>query len=239
MSIRDPVCPCIQTHSASDYYSQCQPGAAAPSAASSSSAVVAPSVPVTPSIRSSAAPGTTLATSTTPSTPVGTGSGTATGPGKTLQSGYLWIRAVEAPFFHNYLQSSPLYSVGTAVLSSYTTAGQFNVVDGQLVQLVSAPGQPVKLLYGNVSSTQSFGGSSNAALAVTFSASKNTYGTFGFQGDGLTWSVAGITRPNAIAWYVCGANNNLYINLGNYLSNTPAGCTDETIHYYNDSVAND
>jgi hypothetical protein len=132
------------------------------------------------------------------------------------------------------MQTSPLYSSGSALLGSYTTAGQFQVVSGQLVQLVSAPGETPKLLYGVVSETRYINDNS---LSVTFSETKNTYGTFAWQGDGLTWTVAGVTRPNASAWYVCGGQK-LYINLGNYLYQTPAGCADQTIHYYNDSKAN-
>ncbi|KAF2658453.1 carbohydrate-binding module family 1 protein [Lophiostoma macrostomum CBS 122681] len=197
-----------------EYYSQCQPGAAAPSA--------------------TAAPAPSEVLSDTPG-PSATGTPAGTGPGTTLQSGYYWIRAVEAPNFHKYLQSKPLYATGPAILGDYTTAGQFQVVDGQLVQLVSAPGaSPVTLLYGIVSVERYF---NNLSLSVTWSATKNTYGTFGWQGDGLTWSEPSIQRPNAIAWYVC-SGQTVYINIGNYLYGTPSGCADETIHYYNDKTAN-
>lgn len=132
------------------------------------------------------------------------------------------------------MQTKPLYGTGPALLGDYTTAGQFQVVDGQLVQLVSAPGAPAKLLYAVVSETRYI---NDKSLSVTFSASKNTYGAFAWQGDGLTWSVAGVTRPNSAAWYVC-TGQQMYINLGNYLYQTPAGCVDQTIHYYNDKTAN-
>jgi len=119
-------------------------------------------------------------------------------------------------------------------MGDYTTAGQFQVVDGQLVQLVSAPGAAPKLLYAVVSETRVINDNS---LAVTFSESKNTYGSFAFGGDDLQWSVAGVNRPNKSAWYVC-TGQKLYINLGNYLYMTPSGCADQTIHYYNDKTAN-
>jgi hypothetical protein len=99
---------------------------------------------------------------------------------------------------------------------------------------VSAPGEPVKLLYAVVSKTPAING---ASLAVSFSETKNTYGTFKFGGDDLQWSVAGISRPNQSAWYVC-QGQALYMNLGNYMYQTPAGCADQTIHYYNDKTAN-
>lgn len=72
-------------------------------------------------------------------TPTSSGSGgggaaPTGGPGSTLQNGYLWIRAVAAPNFHKYLQTKPQYVPGTAIMDSYTTAGQFQIVDGQLEQ---------------------------------------------------------------------------------------------------------
>ncbi|KAH6618621.1 hypothetical protein C7974DRAFT_378803 [Boeremia exigua] len=205
-----------------DYYSQCQPGAAVTTLATSTK-------PTTTATKTTAG-----STATTPSPPAATGTPIGTGPGTTLQPGYYWIRAVAAPNFHKYIQTDPLYATGPALLGDYTTAGQLQVVDGQLVQLVSAPGAAVKLLYAVVSETRYINGNS---LSVTFSTTKNTYGQFAWQGDGLTWSVAGVTRPNAAAWYVC-AGQQLYINLGNYLYQTPAGCVDQTIHYYNDKTAN-
>ncbi|CAN9365312.1 unnamed protein product [Alternaria alternata] len=205
----------------SDYYSQCQPGAApAPTAEPQPDPVPEP----TPTTFTTVSPGAP----TVSSTPSGSG------PGKTLQSGYYWIRAVAAPNFHKYFQTKPLYSTGSALLGDYTTAGQFQVVDGQLVELVSAPGEPVKLLYAVVSEERSINGMS---LAVSFSESKNTYGTFAWGGDDLQWSVSGVNRPNKSAWYVC-TGQKLYINLGNYLYQTPSGCADQTVHYYNDKTAN-
>ncbi|KAJ4297960.1 hypothetical protein N0V90_005859 [Kalmusia sp. IMI 367209] len=195
-----------------DYYSQCQPGA----------------VPVDP------VPEPSNPAATTAGTPTATGSPSGTGPGKTLQSGYYWIRAVAAPNYHKYMQTKPLYATGPALLGDYTTAGQFQVQNGQLVQLVSAPGEAVKLLYATVSETRSI---NNESLAVSFSEKQNTYGTFKFGGDDLQWSVAGVTRPNPSAWYVC-TGQQMYINLGNYAYQTPSGCADQTIHYYNDKTAN-
>lgn len=163
-----------------------------------------------------------------------TGTPQGTGPGKTLQSGYYWVRAVTSPNFHKYVQSKPLYSTGPAILGDYTTAGQLQVVDGQFVQLVSGPGEPAKLLYAIVSQTRQL---NNLSLPVTWSTEKNTYGTFKWGGDDLQWSVSGVSRPNLSAWYVC-SGQQLYINLGNYLYGTPSGCADQTIHYYNDKTAN-
>jgi len=145
------------------------------------------------------------------------------------------LTTVVAPNFHKYMQTKPLYATGAALLADYTTAGQFQVTaDGQLVQLVSAPGAAVKLLYAVVSETRYV---NDKSLSVNFSTTKNTYGQFAWQGDTLTWSAAGVSRPNTAAWYVC-TGQQLYINLGSYLYQTPAGCADQTIHYYNDKTAN-
>ncbi|KAH6717122.1 hypothetical protein BKA61DRAFT_631117 [Leptodontidium sp. MPI-SDFR-AT-0119] len=202
------------------YYSQCIPG----TAASSSSA---PPTAVASTIKPSTL--TTLSTSTiTSSGSVPTGSGT--GPGTTLQTGYYWIRAVADPNFHKYLQTKPIYLPGTAILESYLTAGQFAIVDGQLVELLT----PGTFLYANVIASTVSGATK---LAVEFKKDKNTYGTFAWSGDALQWTVAGLTRPNASAWLVC-ENQSLWINLGSYGYMTPAGCVDQTIHYYNDKTAN-
>ena len=205
----------------SEYYSQCQPGASS-------------SPPVDPAPVPDPAP-PVEATTTSPSTPTGSSKPSASGPGTTLQSGYYWIRAVAAPNFHKYMQTSPLYSPGPALLNSYTTAGQFQVVSGQLVQLISGPGEkPEKFLYAVVDPTRVI---NNMSLAVSFSETNNTYGTFKFGGDDLQWSVSDISRPNPSAWFVC-TGQKMYINLGNYMYQTPAGCADQTIHYYNDKTAN-
>jgi hypothetical protein len=164
-----------------------------------------------------AAPAST--TKAAPSTTLSGGSSSASGPGTTLQSGYLWIRAVEAPNFHKYLQTKPEYTPGTAILDSYTTAGQFQIVSGQLVQLIAGGG----LLYANVEQNTT----AAVKLAVSFNTTKNAYGTFVFSGDAVTWSTPDIKRPNLSAWLVC-ANQQLFINLGNYDYMTPAGCADET-----------
>lgn len=156
---------------------------------------------------------------TTASAPTSTATGSA-GPGTTLQDGYYWIRAVEEPNFHFYLQTAPVYEPGTALLESYTTAGQFQVVDGQLVELIDGG-----LLYANVEEQAD---ASVVKLAVSFNETENAYGTFAFSGDALQWSIPDIERPNLSAWLVC-ADQQLFINLGAYGYQTPEGCADETV----------
>jgi hypothetical protein len=73
-------------------------------------------------------------------------------------------------------------------------------------------------------------------LSVSFGTEKNTYGTFDFSGDAVQWSIPSITRKNLSAWLVC-ADQTLWINMGAYGYMTPAGCADETIHYYNGATA--
>ncbi|KUJ16949.1 uncharacterized protein LY89DRAFT_68160 [Mollisia scopiformis] len=168
-----------------------------------------------------------LPSTASPETPTPTtviDSASASGPGTTLQSGYLWIRAVESPNFHKYLQSRPLYSPGQAILDTYTTAGQFQIISGQLVQLLNS----TSFLYANVQRNTS----AAVKLSVSFNTTKNAYGTFVFSGDAVTWSTPDISRPNLSAWLVCGEKS-LWINLGNYDYMTPSGCVDETIHFYN------
>jgi hypothetical protein len=65
-------------------------------------------------------------------------------------------------------------------------------------------------------------------LATSFKTTKNTFGTFKYQGDTLTWSTPEISRPNEAAWYVC-EDQELFINTGPYLYQTPAGCFDQTV----------
>jgi hypothetical protein len=105
-------------------------------------------------------------------------------------------------------------------MDSYTTAGQFQIVNGQLVELIQGG-----LLYANVEVQSS---SNVTMLAMTFNTTQNTYGTFAFSGDAVQWTVPSIDRPNDSAWLVC-ANQQLFINLGAYDYDTPSGCADETV----------
>ncbi|KAK4112406.1 hypothetical protein N656DRAFT_779269 [Canariomyces notabilis] len=149
----------------------------------------------------------------------------------TLQAGAYWIRAVAAPNYHKYLQTIPANVPGTAVLESHMTAGQFNIVDGQLVNKVSNP--PLYMWVQEPADTAN----PPRTLATWFNTTKNPFGTFAWQGDTLTWSVASIRRQNVAAWLVC-AKQALFINTGAYAYQTPSGCADQTIHYYNDKTAN-
>ncbi|KAG9088694.1 hypothetical protein FRC06_001910 [Ceratobasidium sp. 370] len=169
-----------------------------------------------------------------------------------LYGQYLWIRAVAAPNFHKYLQSYKPGTATDAVLADASTAGQFAVTNGKLTQITPSGA----LLYAWVEPRKD---STVVKLKVSWQTSSATNGTFVFSGDALTWTVDGITRPNNAAWLACTDATEgqvLYANLGKklkqlrgpfivvttptsgpYAYNTPAGCADQTIHFYNAATA--
>ncbi|KAJ7164874.1 carbohydrate-binding module family 1 protein [Mycena filopes] len=163
----------------------------------------------------------TTTTVTTSTTGTGTGTGTSTasstttapGGSSTLAPGYSFIRAVEDPNFHKYLQS------------------QFQVVNGQLIQ--NAGG---KNLYAIVAPPAN---STVTKLGVSWSTTPDTLGTFVFSGDSLEWSSPTVKRQQNNAWLVCptGSILSVFINLGAYAFMTPAGCADETLNAYTGATA--
>ncbi|KAK1763857.1 hypothetical protein QBC33DRAFT_548756 [Phialemonium atrogriseum] len=148
------------------------------------------------------------------------GAGTATPT--TLTEGQLWIRAVESPNFHKYLQTKPPNVPGTAILDSYTTAGQFNIVGGQLVNSIANP--PLYMWVDQPADPAN----PPRTLATWFNTTKNPFGTFEFSGDTVTWSDPSVKRQNLAAWLVC-AKQQLFVNTGAYAYETPSGCADETV----------
>ncbi|KAG7095765.1 hypothetical protein E1B28_006470 [Marasmius oreades] len=162
----------------------------------------------------------------------GTSTTTATGGTATLAPGNSWIRAVVDPNFHKYLRSETLGTASEAVLGEPSEAAQFQVTGGQLVQMASSG-----KLYAIV---EDLTDPTVKKLKVTWSTSPATAGTFDFSGDTLEWSNPAITRPQNNAWLVCpdsAGNRDLYVNLGAYAYQTPAGCADQTIHAYTGSTA--
>lgn len=146
----------------------------------------------------------------------------------TLQPGAYWIRAVVPPNYHKYLQTKPANLPGPAILDSYTTAGQFNIVDGQLVNKVSSP--PLYLWVEEPPANSS----PPRTLATWFNTTRNPFGTFAWQGDTLTWSVPSIKRQNVAAWLVCSKKDQgaLFVNTGAYGYQTPSGCADQTVGFF-------
>ncbi|KZV75608.1 carbohydrate-binding module family 1 protein, partial [Peniophora sp. CONT] len=188
-----------------EYYSQCLPGAAP-------------------------APTTTAATvgSTGGAAPTSTAAGSGATP--TLVAGWSFIRAVEDPNFHKYLRSETANKPGTAVLGDPTTAAQFVIQDGQLIQYANL--DSATPLYANVEARAN---STVMKLGLTWETTPDPSGTFVWGGDTVEWSSPTISRPQTNAWLVCpdaAGNLVLFINLGNYDYMTPPGCADETIHAY-------
>jgi hypothetical protein len=189
------------------WYSQCIPGTAA------GTTTTAP--PSTTQSRTSATGGSGGVSATQ------TGGGT--NPGPTLVAGWYWIRAVAPPNYHSYLQAQPTGVAGDAYLSAATRAGQYNVVSGQLVYNTGSGGSLYLHVENPTDKTQ-------RKLKTWFAAEKNDYGTFGFQGDTLTWHTDDIKRPNEAAWLVC-EGQHLFVNTGAYGYQTPAGCADQTVSF--------
>lgn len=63
-------------------------------------------------------------------------------PITTLLPGWLWLRADEQPYFHQYVQSVNAYAPGDVILGSYTTGGQYQIVNGQ-IEAYLPNGKPV------------------------------------------------------------------------------------------------
>jgi hypothetical protein len=102
-------------------------------------------------------------------------------------------------------------------------AGQFNVINGQLVYYTGAGGD----LYMQVAQPAN-ASDPPRTLETWFSTEQSTYGTFLFSGDTLEWHTDDIDRPNESAFLVCGADE-LYVNTGAYDYETPANCSDQTV----------
>ncbi|KAI0267272.1 hypothetical protein BC834DRAFT_923538 [Gloeopeniophorella convolvens] len=197
------------------YYSQCLPGGS------------------TATTSTTTASGSSSSGGGSPTT-----SSTSASATSTLVPGWSFIRAVEDPNFHKYLQSQipGTAAAGPAVLGDYTTASQFQITNGQLIQ--SVPGG--SSLYAQVEAPAN---SSVTKLKMSWDTTPQagaTAGTFMWSGDTVEWSTPSISRPQLNAWLVCpdaAGNLDVYINLGAYDYMTPAGCADETIHAYTGATA--
>ncbi|OCH92772.1 carbohydrate-binding module family 1 protein, partial [Obba rivulosa] len=200
------VCPSGWTCTVSNsYYSQCLPGAA-PST----------TIPVTTPAGGSPTSTSAVASGTT-----------------TLLPGNSFVRADEDPNFHKYLRSETIGSAGTAVLGDPDTAAQFQILDGQLVQMLPNGSSLYAIVAPQVNSTE-------VMLGVSWSTSPATSGTFMWSGDSLEWSSPTVSRPQLNAWLVCpdeDDNLDVFINLGPYDYDTPAGCADQTLNAYTGATA--
>ncbi|KAI1792373.1 hypothetical protein LXA43DRAFT_1132777 [Ganoderma leucocontextum] len=186
-----------------EYYSQCLPGSTTPTS--------------------------TVATTSGGSSPTSTG--TSPSATVTLVPGNSFIRAVEDPNFHQYLRSEVQNTASDAVLGEPDSAAQFQITDGQLIQILADGSNLYAAVEARANSTV-------VKLKMSWQAtpaSGDNAGTFMWSGDTVEWSIATISRPQLNAWLVCpdeDGNKDVYINLGAYDYETPAGCADETIHAY-------
>jgi hypothetical protein len=129
---------------------------------------------------------------------------------------------------NKYMQSNPVFTPPIAVLDDYRTAGQFKIQNGQLVQLISALGDEPELLYATVANKTTHNGRTRA---VTFSSKMGGYEAFDLEGTAVVWTdVSDERSSNASAWWIC-EGNQLFINLGDYMSGTDKGCVDQKVSY--------
>lgn len=126
------------------------------------------------------------------------------------------------------------------MLDGPSTAGQFNIIDGQLVYDTGG-GAASGALYMQVEDPAD---KTQRALATWFEATANTYGNFSFSGDTVTWVDPDVARGNTAAFYVCPSNsssssaggavaeNALFVNTGAYDYETPSGCYDVDVSFW-------
>jgi len=198
------------------YYSQCLPGSAP-----------APTTTISSTVGSSSSASTIGSSSSGSSAPTGT---QAWGPGTaTLLPNQLWIRADEDPEFHYYLQSQVLNSPGDAVISNPATAAQNNIVNGQLQQFLPSGGILYAQVYPPAANT--------TRLKIFWSTTPATNVTWSFSGDGVNGNVPGFTTAATGNFLACTDVSttapNIYLDLGAFDYQTPAGCASETLNYYN------
>lgn len=112
-------------------------------------------------------------------------------------------------------------------MNDASTAGQFNIIDGQLVYNTGS-GTTEDALYMWVEDPTD---KTQRALKTWFNSTASSYGNFSFSGDTVTWTDPDVSRPNTAAFYVCPGNstteeNALFVNTGAYDYETPSGCYD-------------
>lgn len=97
-------------------------------------------------------------------------------PGETLKPDFKWLRTVQEPYFHYYLQTDPQLVAGPGIVGDPTTAAQWAIQDGQLVELVDTNGT---LLHMHVEEPTD---DTTVMLGVTIAAEPNSFGTFAWSG---------------------------------------------------------
>ena len=97
-------------------------------------------------------------------------------PGETLVGDYTWIRSVEEPYLHYYLQTDPQLVAASAIMGDPSTAAQWAIQDEQLVELVDTDGT---VLYAHVAQPET---EDARTLNVSLAAEPNTFGAFSWSG---------------------------------------------------------
>jgi hypothetical protein len=124
------------------------------------------------------------------------------------------------------MQTNPVFGSPIAVLDNYQSAGQFKIENGQLIQLISAPGDAPELLYATVATNTTHNGRTRA---VSFSSKMGRYEAFDLENNAVVWTDMSDERSaNASSWWIC-EGNQLFINLGDFESGTDEGCLDQKV----------
>lgn len=107
-----------------------------------------------------------------------------------------------------------------------STAGQFNIINGQLVYNTGSGTTDALYMWVEDPTDKT-----QRALKTWFNSTASSYGNFSFSGDTVIWTDPDVSRPNTAAFYVCPGNstageNALFVNTGSYAYETPSGCYD-------------
>lgn len=116
-------------------------------------------------------------------------------------------------------------------MDNSSTAGQFNIIDGQLVYDTGSGTTDALYMWVEDPSDKT-----QRTLKTWFNTTENTYGTFAFSGDTVTWADPDVSNRNEGAFYVCPGNstsgeNALFVNTGAYDYETPSGCYDVDVSW--------
>ncbi|KAK6974948.1 hypothetical protein R3P38DRAFT_3335304 [Favolaschia claudopus] len=194
-----------------DWYSQCLPGSA-----------------------TTTGPTTTISTTKT-STGGSTASSTSTASSgsATLVPGMVsFVRAVEDPNFHKYLQSQ--------VLGSASPACPWGLYPGRTISSGQWSARPERRWLATLRRRRTPANSTVVKLGMHWATTPDTLGDVCvLAGDSLEWSSPSVKRQQNNAWLVCptGSVLNVFINLGAYDYMTPPGCADQTLNAYTGTTA--
>lgn len=136
------------------------------------------------------------------------------------------------------------------MLASPSTAAQFQITGGQLIQFLPSGTDLYASVYPPATNT--------TRLKVFFQSTPATNVTWAFQGDGVEATIPGYTQQSPGSFLMCSDVSatipNVYVNQGAYGEfyclemaglltysfadyMTPTGCVDGTLNYYNGATA--